>query len=445
MNTDFLVELGQATLAISAAIAAIALLRKPVRLLLGARAAYVLWALAPLAVLAVLLPTPSRHSAAMFASTVTIGLPQALASGWSAPMNASMPTWLFSLWFSGMVASLAVLARRQVNFNRRVQRRAHEPFDEVTGHGPAVAGLLQPRIVLPADFRERYSAEEQVLVLAHEQVHLHRGDVRAQSLASVLRCVFWFNPLVHYAAACFRFDQELACDAVVLQRFPKSRRTYGGAMLKTQLAEFGLPLGCHWPSNHPLKERIAMLKHPLPGTTRRVSGALLVAAVVATGSYAAWAAQPAKTMPEASTAPASPPSVTRITEADTLVPPAYPAAAKAAGQGGMVVLKVLVAVDGSVKQVQVESSKPAGVFDQAAIDAAKQWHFSNDSRDSDGKPVEGWVRVPVQFAPGTSVRDLRPVKLALIPEIPACRTRQVSGPSSRPSRRDCNRCHARFR
>src|SRR6478609_3932027 len=104
MNTDYLVELGQATLAISAAIILIALVRKPVRLRLGARAAYALWALAPLAVLAVLLPTPSREATAMFAPMATIGLPQALASGWTAPLTPVVPAWLVSLWLVGVAA-----------------------------------------------------------------------------------------------------------------------------------------------------------------------------------------------------------------------------------------------------------------------------------------------------------------------------------------------------
>lgn len=401
MNADLLTELGQATLAISAAIVFIALVRQPLRRGWGARVAYVLWVGAPLAVLAVLLPAPSPQTLPVIAPAVTIGLPQSLASAWTASAPAAA-TWLLPLWLLGMVAFLIVIARRQTNFNRLVQRHAHLPYDEVIGHGPAVAGFLRPRIVLPTDFRERYNADEQALVLAHEQVHLRRGDVHAQTLASVLRCLFWFNPLVHYAATRFRFDQELACDAVVLQQFPKSRRTYGDAMLKTQLAEFGLPLGCHWPSNHPLKERIAMLKHPLPGTARRLSGAMLVAVVVATGSYAAWIAQPAYAAPKPSPTVAQPapmPSVTRITEGDVLTPPKYPDAAVAEGLRGKVMLKLLVGVDGNVKQVQVESSEPAGVFDQAAIEAASQWHFSNASRDSDGKPVEGWVRVPIQFEP----------------------------------------------
>jgi TonB family protein len=114
--------------------------------------------------------------------------------------------------------------------------------------------------------------------------------------------MYWFNPLFHFAASRFRFDQELACDALVITRFPEARRYYADAMLKTQLADLGLPAGCHWQSSHPLKERISMLKHPLPGRARRVFGLIAVAAFVAAGSYAAWAAQPAA--PATTSAPA---------------------------------------------------------------------------------------------------------------------------------------------
>jgi TonB family protein len=247
-------------------------------------------------------------------------------------------------------------------------------------------------VVLPADFQQRYSAEEQALVLAHERLHLERGDIVAQGVATMLRCMFWFNPLVHYAAAAFRFDQELACDSDVLAKHPDSRRAYGEAMLKTQLADFGLPVGCHWQSSHPLKERISMLRKPLPGTLRRRTGLILVAAMVVSGSYAAWAAQPGKS------APATPmPAVSSITDADVLTPPAWPEGV-AKDRTGNVWLNLLVAADGRVIQVKVESSNPAGVFDAAAVAAASQWRF-NTARDNLGKKVQGWVRVPVQFAP----------------------------------------------
>jgi beta-lactamase regulating signal transducer with metallopeptidase domain len=124
--------------------------------------------------------------------------------------------------------------------------------------------------------------------------HLRRGDIHAQLLATGLRCLFWFNPLLHYAARMFRFDQELACDATVLAAFPRGRGRYGSAMLKTQLAGFGLPVGCHWQSSHPLKERIEMLKQPLPARMRKRTGAAMVAVLMCAGTWAAWAAQPAQ-------------------------------------------------------------------------------------------------------------------------------------------------------
>lgn len=59
------------------------------------------------------------------------------------------------------------------------------------------------------------------------------------------------------------------------------------------------------------------------------------------------------------------------------------------------VLKLLVRTDGSVGDVVVERSEPAGVFDAASVEAARRWRL--DPRLEDGKPVEGWVRVPVDF------------------------------------------------
>ena len=85
---------------------------------------------------------------------------------------------------------------------------------------------------------------------------------------------------------------RLACDAGVIARNPHARRAYGEAMLKTQMASTTLPLGCHWGQSHPLKERIEMLKRPLPSSMRRAGGRALVIAILLAAGYAAWAAQP---------------------------------------------------------------------------------------------------------------------------------------------------------
>src|SRR5690606_15857979 len=157
---------------------------------------------------------------------------------------------------------------------------------------PAVIGL-RARIVLPADFEVRYSVGERELILAHERIHLARRDVLGNALLAALRCVYWFNPLAWIAASRFRHDQELACDESVVARHPHARRLYGEAMVKTQLSAMPAPLACHWFGGHPIKERIAMLKRPMPGPRRVAVGLALASVVVAGTAYAAWAVRPA--------------------------------------------------------------------------------------------------------------------------------------------------------
>src|SRR5205814_402324 len=43
--------------------------------------------------------------------------------------------------------------------------------------GPVALGLLDRRIVVPADFETRYSVEERRLALDHESIHHRRGDI----------------------------------------------------------------------------------------------------------------------------------------------------------------------------------------------------------------------------------------------------------------------------
>ena len=80
----------------------------------------------------------------------------------------------------------------------------------------------------------------------------------------------------------------------------------------------------------------------------------------------------------------------------TLPPPRYPKAAYEQGISGEVLLRVSVRADGSVSDVVVEQSRPAGVFDEVSVAAARQWHFNPEMKD--GRPVAGQVRVPVNFA-----------------------------------------------
>jgi beta-lactamase regulating signal transducer with metallopeptidase domain len=281
----------------SAAIVLVALLRIPMRYGAGARAGYCLWILVPATAFAALLPG------------LPLGVGPALPSGGSAGVSIAMHVVevratggyaapLLTCWLFGALLMLVVQVRRQLTFVRSLGRLTRGPDDIYRSNfigAPMVVGAWPARVVIPGDFESRYGAEEQVLMLAHERAHLFRGDAHVNAIAAGWQCLFWFNPLVHWAVGQLRFDQELSCDAVVVAQSEIGRRRYADALLKTQLAddaERRVPLGCHWQSTHPLKERIAMLKYPSPTNTRRLCGIGFSLALAAFGSYSVWAAQP---------------------------------------------------------------------------------------------------------------------------------------------------------
>lgn len=497
MGIDWLVE---PTLALTAALALVLALRPLLRRMFGAGAAHGLWAIVPAALAAVMLPAAAEPVLPALADVVAVD-PVRLDVVASAPA-ATGPSVLAWLWAAGVLVAVALQWWQQRRFMAGLgplSRRPDGHHQALATRGlPAVVGL-RPRIVLPRDFEQRYAPHERELVLAHELAHLRRGDLASCAVVAVLRTLFWFHPLVHFAVPRFRQDQELACDAVVLRRFPTRRREYGDVMLKTELADQPLPLGCHWSGSHPLKERLAMLKHPLPTPRRRFAGFALASLLGLAAAAVAWAAQPGagEELPagklrlaiqakvdgqpvEAHQAVLGPGLVHRWTfrHADqawdtswTVTPledgtfdlksrllrdgevvgeprmivrdqaaigigqqgpegsftgieielsvemgppapgmaavgiagpaPDYPKAAADAGQGGTVMLKVLVGTDGAAREVQFVADKSTVAADSElarnSVDAALKWTF--EPRREDGKPVEAWVMVPVRFEP----------------------------------------------
>lgn len=76
--------------------------------------------------------------------------------------------------------------------------------------------------------------------------------------------------------------------------------------------------------------------------------------------------------------------------------PDYPGMSRRQGEQGRVLLRVLVAADGTADTVQLEDSSGFNKLDQAAIQAVKKWTFIPAKRSN--KAISAYVLVPISFS-----------------------------------------------
>jgi beta-lactamase regulating signal transducer with metallopeptidase domain len=283
------------------AVGFVVLARAPLRGALGARAVYWLWLAVPASAAALVLPRtgPAGGEPVVLAPGVIAWAWDKVAALIAAiPLSAPLGAAACLVWAAGAVTALALMVRSQRSFVRSLG--ALVPLSDGTWRSRAVAepmlvGAWRPRVLLPLDFEQRYSAEEREFVLAHEQAHMRRGDTLVNAFGAAWLCIFWFNPMMFWAMRLLRFDQDLACDAAVLAAAGRKRRgRYAQALLKAHLAgdrALPLPLACHWRSVHPLRRRIAQLRRPVAGRMRHAIGVLCVGTLIASVSLTSRAVE----------------------------------------------------------------------------------------------------------------------------------------------------------
>lgn len=293
-STLLLTRLGVATLAFTGLAGLLMLARRRLRAWIGAEAVYALWLAVPAGVALccwpvhrVLVQVRVPLAAPAPAEPVTA----ALAAPASIAPQAS--TLLLVAWLLGAAAGALLLVLRQHRLQHALGPLVHIGGDvwlsARSDLGPMLVGLPRPRIVLPADFAERYTPAEQAAILAHERTHRRRGDLWWNALAALLRCAFWFHPLASMAQRFFYADQELACDSAVLRSGGHAPRTYAEALLKTQ-AGASLPLACTMQAGAALKERILNLQQRAAPRRMRAVALLVLAGLAVAGGRIAWAA-----------------------------------------------------------------------------------------------------------------------------------------------------------
>lgn len=79
---------------------------------------------------------------------------------------------------------------------------------------PGIAFFGEPVLLIPLSLCNDESRLR--FALLHELTHKKRGDHYMTLLLNILRAVYWFDPVVHFAFSELRSDMESACDSDVL-------------------------------------------------------------------------------------------------------------------------------------------------------------------------------------------------------------------------------------
>ncbi|WP_426166201.1 M56 family metallopeptidase [Sandarakinorhabdus sp. DWP1-3-1] len=382
-------------------------IRRPVARLLGARTAYALWALPALRLLlpplpgwtTLYAPVAPHEPAAPLASADT-AIATALPAVTTSPaivtgidMGLMLPL-LIALWAVGAAAWFGWQMWRYRRFMAEALATAEslasaggvEVLVTPAVAGPMAAGIRHRRILLPADFTSRYTADERRLALLHEGAHHDRGDLLANLAGLAVVAAHWWNPVAHLAYRAFRRDQELACDATVLAGSTVDTRVaYGRAVIKSACSRTPAA-ACAMNHKSHLKQRIAMMKSSHDGAARAVSGGLFAVVAIAGGlllsasgsAYGPDDMPPVTPMPPtAPEAPLSPvaamPAVAPVAPLPAVAPvapPAPPAAVARRSQHIVIHRSDLSAADRRELRNAEREARRAGVEARRAGEAA---------------------------------------------------------------------------
>ena len=162
--------------------------------------------------------------------------------------------WLVILWALGAAACLVRRAWMRCLLAARIRTSARVPDPETLGEfrrlchrmhvrrpvrlmemgditSPALTIGLRPTVLLPSFLTEKGRARERRFALLHELTHLRRGDDLILLWYGLLRCLWWFHPVVYLMEKPFRMDMESACDARAVRGMSRQEKLAYAALL----------------------------------------------------------------------------------------------------------------------------------------------------------------------------------------------------------------------
>jgi beta-lactamase regulating signal transducer with metallopeptidase domain len=224
--------------------------------------------------------------------------------GGNAPVVArrvELDTWLLLGWSALSMLALATLAMGWMQLRRRLRSAIDGEVDGVSvavSHdiGPAVVGIVRPRIVIPRWLLQQDTATQRI-VLAHEREHLRAQDIRVLGGALLVAVLVPWNLPIWWQLRRLRFAMEVDCDARVLQG-GQSRSTYSAVLLNvaTHLVPLRAAAAGLAESGSSLEQRIRIMHTPIRARWRALAAALGTCSVALIAVAANVSAPPAPSL-----------------------------------------------------------------------------------------------------------------------------------------------------
>jgi TonB family protein len=301
--------------------------------------------------------------------------------------------WIAVIWLSGVgvfLSRLTAAALRGLRLMREARLLERDAGIEILTNsevaGAAAWGLLRKAVLLPPAGREWEHSRVRAVVL-HEKAHLERQDCWALLVAELACALYWFHPLVWFAARQMRREQEHAADdRVLLGGLPSAE--YAGHLVAIAKEDGKDPLMTGAITRSELTARVEAILDPgrkRTMLTRRMLLGSAAALVMIALPLAAVQAQKTYRVGEEGV---KPPALVFKQE------PSYTEQAKDAKIQGPVTLSAVIERDGKVYDVEVEEGLDPGL-DANAVAAIQSWLFK--PAEKDGKPVPVSVTIVVNF------------------------------------------------
>jgi beta-lactamase regulating signal transducer with metallopeptidase domain len=241
------------------------------------------------------------------------GVVPALAS-----LTVGVSPWVAGAWFAGVVVALARCAgawrgvrrvadagdpapgrwreelrrlKARLGIRRAVGLRVSGVIDT-----PMLVGWARPTILLPARLLDTLPAGQLRLLLAHELVHVRRGDPAMNALQMLAEAVLFFHPAAWWISRRVREERERCCDDDVV-RFSADPLGYARALAGAEEARARTGRPALAATGGALLERIRRLV--APERPRSATASALAAAIACAGFAGLLAASSVAVRPAA--------------------------------------------------------------------------------------------------------------------------------------------------